>query len=339
MKPLTVREIADLVGGTFDGDGDAVVEGVAPLLTAGERDLAFLSQERHAGEVAACKAAAILMTPKAEAGDRPVIRVADPQKAVAQVVEALELEDQSHPFEGIHELASIDEGAELADGVSVGPFATVCAGARIGKDTVLYPGVFIGRRVVLGEACVVYPNACVMRECTIGNGVTLGPGSVIGSAGFGFHPTPEGFVRIQQLGTVIIEDGVQIGANTTIDRARFDATIVGKGVALDNLVQIAHNCSVGAHTIIASQSGLAGGTKLGAHCLLAGQIGVAAHVEIGDHTMIGAKSGVSASFKDGNIAISGYYAKEHRELLREIAAQRKVPDLIDRVRKIEKRLS
>jgi UDP-3-O-[3-hydroxymyristoyl] glucosamine N-acyltransferase len=339
MKSLTVREIADLVEGTLEGEGERVVEGVKPLKTAGEHDLSFLSQDRHVGEVPGCKAAVILLPPKAEVGDRPVIRVPDPQKAVVQVIAALELEDRSHPFEGIHEHACVDEEAELADGVSVGPFATVCAGARIGRNTVLYPGVFVGPGTVLGEACVLLPNACVMRQCTLGNRVTLGPGAIVGSAGFGFHPTPEGSVRIPQLGTVILEDDVHVGANTTIDRARFDATHVRKGAAFDNLVQIGHNCSVGPNTIIASQSGLGGGTKLGAHCLLAGQIGVAAHVEIGDHTMIGAKSGVAGSFREGNVAISGYYAKEHRESLRDQAAQRRLPELIERVRKIEKRLA
>ena len=341
MKSLTVREIADLVEGTLEGEGTGagVVEGVAPLKTAGERDLSFLSQTRHAGEVPGCKAAAILMPKKTDAGDRPVIRVPDPQTALVRVIAALELEDLSHPFEGIHEHACIDAEAELADGVSVGPFVTVSAGARVGKDTVLYPGVFIGPGAVLGEACVLYPNACVMRKCTIGNRVTLGPGAIVGSAGFGFHPTPEGSVRIPQLGTVILEDGVSVGANATIDRARFDVTHVRKGVAFDNLVQIGHNCLVGPNTIIASQSGLGGGTKLGAHCLLAGQIGVAAHVEIGDHTMIGAKSGVAGSFREGHVAISGYYAKEHKESLRDQAAQRRLPEFFKRIRKIEKRLS
>ena len=341
-KSLTVAEIAKQVGGTLESGGDLVIRGVESLQGAGEGDLSFLSEARNKKQLADCKATALLLPPAvdapAEMAVPGVIRIKDTQTAVAKVIGLLDLEVRDHPFQGIHERAFIDPAAELGDNVGVGPSATICAGARIGDDCVLYPGAFVGRDAVLGDRTVLFPNACVMRGCNVGSDVTLHPGAIIGAEGFGFHPTPKGLVRLPQLGTVVVEDGVSIGAHTTVDRARFGATYVLRGTALDNLVMLGHNVSVGPHTIIIAQTGISGGTKIGAHCVVAGQVGIVGHVEIGDGIMIGAKSGVARSFKDVR-AISGYYATEHREMKRFLAAQRKVPELIERVKELEKRLS
>ncbi|MEE8106088.1 MAG: UDP-3-O-(3-hydroxymyristoyl)glucosamine N-acyltransferase [Planctomycetota bacterium] len=337
-KSLTVAEIAEQVGGTLERGGDLVIRGVESLEGAREGDISFLSEVRNRKQLADCKATALLLPPVVDAPDCGVIRIKDTQTAIAKVIGLLELEVRDHPFVGIHERAYIDPAAELGDNVGVGPYATICAGAKIGSDCVIYPGAFIGRDAVLGDRTVLFPNASVMRGCNVGNDVTLHPGAIVGAEGFGFHPTAEGLVRIPQLGTVVVEDGVSIGAHTTVDRARFGATYVLRGTALDNLIMLGHNVSVGPHTIIIAQTGVAGGTKIGAHCVVAGQVGIVGHVEIGDGIMIGAKSGVARSFH-GVRAISGYYATEHREMKRFLAAQRKVPELIERVKELEKRLS
>ncbi|MGH7163874.1 MAG: UDP-3-O-(3-hydroxymyristoyl)glucosamine N-acyltransferase [Planctomycetota bacterium] len=336
--PLTVAELAELVAGKLEGDGAARITGVAPLASAGPSDLAFFSDRRHGRALAACRAGVVLLPPSTAAPrGLAAIRVKDPKKAMILAIRALKLEDTEPPFRGVHALAFVDEGATLGEGVVASPFATVCRGARIGDACVLYPGAFVDRDAVLGRGCVLFPHACVMHRCRLGNDVVLGPGAVVGHRGFGFHPTAEGLMRVPQLGTVIVEDGVCLGANTTVDRAGFDATVVRRGAALDNLIHVAHNCSVGEHTAIAALTGVAGGTKIGARCMIAGHVGIAGHVEIGDGAVIGAKSGVAGSVPAG-ATVSGLYAREHGRALREYAAIGHLPELLRRVRELEKKL-
>lgn len=335
---LTVAQIAEMLQGRLEGGGSALVTGVAPIRSAGPHDLAFFQEERYRAQLAECRAAAVLVPMKATApASCPVIRVKDPQAGFIAVIAALGLEKTDPPFRGVHPKAHVDPAARLGQGVDVGPFVTVCAGARIGDGCILYPGVFIDREVTLGKHCRLHPHACVMRGCTLGNEVVLGPGCVVGSEGFGFYPTPKGLVRVPQLGTVILEDGVNLGANTAVDRARFDATIVRRGAALDNLIHIAHNCSIGEHTAIAALTGVAGGTSIGSGCLIGGHVGIGGHIAIGDGTRVAGSAGVTGNVEAGQ-AVSGFYAHDHQDSLREYIALRRLPDLIRRVREIEKKL-
>ncbi|MFQ5845730.1 MAG: UDP-3-O-(3-hydroxymyristoyl)glucosamine N-acyltransferase, partial [Planctomycetota bacterium] len=259
---LTVAAVAELVSGRLEGDGAAAVTGVAPLQSAGPGDVSFLLQSRYARELRETRAAVVLISKTSDLRrDGPTIRVGDPQLAAIRVIGALGLEDRSHPFEGISDRAHVDPGARLDPGVAVAPFVTVCAGARVGAGTVLYPGSFVDRDVSIGRNCVLYPNACVLRSCRLGDRVVLGPGAAVGFDGFGFHPTSGGAVRVPQLGNVVVEDDAYLGANATVDRARFGSTRIGRGAALDNMVHVAHNCSIGDHTLIAAQTGLAGGVR------------------------------------------------------------------------------
>ena len=335
---LTVAEVAELCSGKLEGDGDATVTGVAPLKSAGPQDVSFLTQGRYAAQVTTTQAAVVLLAPDSDARrEGPMIRVEDPQAEAIRVIHALGLQDTSHPFEGVSDKAHIDPGAELGDGVVVAPFATICKGARIGAHCVLYPGAYVGRGVTLGSDCILHPHA-VVRHSEIGKRVVIGPGAVIGFDGFGYHPTAEGVIPVPQLGRVVLGDDVVVGANTTVDRARFDETRLGKNVALDNLVHVAHNCTIGEYTLIAAQTGLSGGAVLGARCLLAGQAGLMPNVEVGDDTRIAAKSGVARSFPGGG-ALSGHVAKEHGAALRELIELRRLPELAARIRKLEQQRS
>lgn len=335
---LTVAEVAELCSGKLEGDGGATVAGVASLKSAGPQDLSFLAQARYASQVPTTRAAAVLLAPDSDARrEGPVIRVEDPQAEAIRVIHALGLQDTSHPFEGVSDKADIDPAAELGDGVVVGPFVTICKGARIGANCVLYPGAYVGRGVTLGSDCVLHPHA-VVRNAEIGNRVVLGPGAVVGFDGFGFHPTAEGVMRVPQLGRVVLGDDVLVGANAAIDRARFDETRLHKSAALDNLVHIGHNCTIGEYTLIAAQTGLSGGAMLGARCLLGGQVGLTPNVEIGDDTRIVAKSGVSRSFPGGG-TLSGSLAKEHGAALRDLIELRRLPELAARIRKLEQQQS
>jgi len=336
--PKSVAEIAQAVGGVLRGRGDAPLTGAAPLESAGPEDIAYFSDVRYAAKVASSRAGAILVPERFSGEARcPVILVGDPALAMIRAIGALGLDRIPHPFRGVHPLASVDPSAALGREVSIGPFAVVAARARIGDGSVLYPGAFVDGDAVIGDGCILYPNACVMRRCVLGKKVILAPGAVIGADGFGFHPTREGLVPVPQLGTVIVEDGVHVGANSTVDRARFEATRIGRGSALDNLVHVGHNCTIGAHSALAALTGVAGGSKIGSGVLIGGHVGITGYVTIGDRARIGAKSGIGEDVP-ANGAVWGYYAKERTRALREQAAVGQLPEFLKRMKELEKRV-
>ena len=239
----------------------------------------------------------------------------------------LTLYEQSKPKKtGIDSLAYVASTAKIGENVYIAPFAYIGDYAEIGNDVMIHAHATIGEHVKIGNNCVVYPNTTVYHDCRIGNNCTLHAGSVIGADGFGFAPTPDGYEKIPQIGIVILEDNVEIGANTCIDRATMGATIIHKGVKLDNLIQVAHNVEVGENTVMASQVGVAGSTKIGKHCMFGGQVGLAGHIKITDHVNFGAQSGVISDIKEPTTVL-GAPAIQAKAFMRSSAIFNRLPDM------------
>jgi len=331
---MTVAQLSSLVAGVVDGDPDAVITGVAGIDSAREGDLTFLANPRYLPLFRKTSATAVIVPADfSEQSGVTVIRVADASLAFAQAVQALAPQAVRHP-QGIHERAVIDPAAVLEADVAVGAGAVIEAGARIGAGTVVYPGVYIGRDVQVGVGTIIYANVTVYERCIIGNGVIIHSGAVIGSDGFGYATVKGIHYKIPQTGIVVLEDDVEIGANVTVDRARFDRTVIGRGTKIDNLVQIAHNVSIGEHCIFVSQSGVAGSATLGSHVTVAGQAGVAGHITLGDGAVVGGQSGVIKSFPAGSV-VWGTPAQEMRATKKILAYTQRLPELVARIKQLE----
>ncbi len=292
---LTVSEIVALCGGRLRvGDPDFRISGFASLNEAEEGDLSFLGNEKYLNDYLESKAGAVLTVPDAPAArdGMAIIDVENPSLAFSQVLEDLQ---KKRAFEAsIHPTAFVDESAQV-EGVMIRANAVVEAGAKIGKGTEIGPGVVIERDVVIGEDCLLFANASVRERCILGNRVLLQPGAVIGAEGFGYELVEGRHRSIPQVGIVVLEDEVEVGANSTIDRARFGKTIIGEGTKIDNLVQIGHNVVIGKHNLIVAHAGIAGSSKIGNYVTIAAQCGLVGHLEIGDHVVLAAKTGVTKS--------------------------------------------
>jgi UDP-3-O-[3-hydroxymyristoyl] glucosamine N-acyltransferase len=334
----TTKDIADFVGGELVGDGSVPISGINGINEAGKGDLAFLLSAKQEDLISSTKASAVIV-PKdvRKTFDKPIIKVDSPSIAFSRIIEVVMPDRIPHP-KGIHPTAIVSKKAVLAGGVALGPYTAVEDGADIGEGTVIYPFSYIGKNSRIGKRCIIYPNVTIREEVTIGSNVIIHPGSVIGSDGFGYDTRPDGtHVKIPQLGTVVIEDDVEIGACVTIDRARFARTVIGKGTKIDNLVQIAHNVVMGPNCIIAGQSGISGSSTLGRNVVLGGQVGVADHLKLGDFVMAGAKTGISKSFP-AKTTLFWYPAKPVDKARAIIASIGLLPKLYERVRKLEERL-
>ena len=264
-----------------------------------------------------------------------LIRVDNAYESLAKL---LNLYEMSKPKKtGVDPLAYIAPTAKIGQNVYIAPFACVADGAEVGDNTVLHPHATVGTSAKVGSDCILYPHATVYHDCRVGNNCILHAGSVIGADGFGFAPSPEGYEKIPQIGIVILEDNVEVGANTCIDRATMGATIIRKGVKLDNLIQIAHNVEVGSHTVMASQVGIAGSTKVGEWCMFGGQTGLAGHIKIGNKVNLGAQSGVPGSIKDGQNLI-GTPPMELKAYFKSSAVFRKLPDMYHELNSLKKEI-
>ncbi len=297
---FTIEEIASMVGGTIEENHDGIlISGVASVSEAGQGDLTFLGNPRYLSGLVQSKAAAALVALDFSETIPPVkIKVENPSLAFARVIEKFAPPPVVYPA-GIHPTAAIGEGVKIEDNVSVQPYAVIEAGAQIGAGTIVGAHVFVGQNSHLGANCHLHPGVIIRENARIGARVVIHSGSVIGSDGFGYEFSGGKHVKIPQTGIVQIDDDVEIGANVTIDRARFGRTWIQEGSKIDNLVQIAHNVVVGKHAILVSQVGISGSSRIGNYAVLAGQVGVVGHVEIGDQAIIGAKSGVSKSVPNG----------------------------------------
>lgn len=336
----TLKEIAEILGAELEGDPRREISGLAPIEEAVEGELTFLANKKYRKYLSTTRASAVIATPHTEvpAERLAVLRMEDPYLGFVKALRTF------HPWEryappGIHDSSVVDPSAVLGEEVTVGANAVLGRNVRIGARTVIAESAVVCDDVIIGEDCLVYPNVTLLAGTQIGSRVIIHAGTTLGSDGFGFAPHDGVYEKIPQVGHVIVEDDVEIGANCAIDRGTIGHTLIRKGAKLDNLIQIAHNVEVGEHTVIAAQTGVSGSTVLGHHVVLAGQVGLVGHIEIGDHVTIGAKAGVSKDLGGEGTMYRGTPAREIHEELRLEAALRHLPDLIRTVRRQENRIT
>ena len=323
-------------GGELIGDPAVKITGAASLAEATSGEISFFVNRKYVGLLRKTRASAVFVPPDfAEQITAAQIRVSNPAKAFEQVV--LKLAPRPITLApGVHPSAIVNPGAQLGEGVSIQPHAVIEAGAKIGDDTIIGAGTYIGHETVIGAACLIYPRVTIRERTRIGSRVIIHSGAVIGADGFGFEMVDGRHEKIQQLGIVQIDDDIEIGANTTIDRARFGRTWIQQGVKIDNLVQIAHNVVIGKNSVIVAQTGISGSTRVGERVMMGGQVGIVGHLEIAEGTLIAAQSGVSKSLPGG--VWFGYPAVPLAEAKRQIAWIHRLGKLFERVKQIEKKL-
>ena len=333
---LTLQEIAKLCGGELKGDAAGKITGAASLDEAAEGEIAFYNNPKYMPRLRSTRASAVFVPADFDEKIAPAqIRVADPSIAFEQVV--LKLAPKPIVFApGIHATAIVDPTAKLGARVSIQPHAVIDAGVTIEDETVVGAGTYVGHETSIGRGCMIHPNVTIRERTKIGSRVIIHGGAVIGADGFGFEFKDGRQRKIPQIGIVQIDDDVEIGANTTIDRARFGRTWIQEGVKIDNLVQIAHNVIIGKHSVIAAQVGISGSVRLGERVSLAGQVGIVGHATIGDGTMVAAQSGVSKNIPGG--VWFGYPAVPFEEAKRQFAWVHRLGKLFERVKALEKKL-
>ncbi len=332
----TTGELAGLVDGNLVGDPDLVIKGVSGVRESKEDTITFAENEEYFQAAQSSKAAAVIVPEAVEKSDKVIIRVKNARLAFAKIASLFAPQVFFQP--GIHPTAVIAETAELGQGVSIHPRVVISEDAVIADNVILAPGVYVGPGVEIGKNTVIHPNVVIEYDSVIGSEVIIHGGTVIGSDGYGFVTDGSGHHKIPQLGNVIIEDRVEIGANVTVDRGTSGPTVIGEGTKIDNLVQVAHNVRIGPENLIVAQVGIAGSTKLGRRVTLAGQSGVVGHLEVGDNTTLAVNSILTKNAPE-EVFYSGTPAQDHRQELREQAARRKLPGLIKKIKKMEKEIA
>jgi UDP-3-O-[3-hydroxymyristoyl] glucosamine N-acyltransferase len=336
---FTAQQIAAILGGNIDGDPDAVVKSVAKIEEAKEGDLCFLANPKYEEYIYTTKASVILISNSFEINGQispTLIRVKDAYGSFAILLEKYNEMISGAAKTGIEEYAKIATTATLGKNVYVGSFSYIGENVKLGDNVKIYPGCFVGDNTVIGNNTQIYAGVRIYHQCILGADIIIHSGTIIGGDGFGFAPMQDGtYKKIPQLGNVIIEDNVEIGTNTTIDRATMGSTIIRKGVKLDNLIQVAHNVEIGENTVIAAQTGISGSTKIGKNCLIGGQVGIVGHITIADGTRINAQSGVSKPVIENNVTISGSPAFDYKSSLKSQAIFRNLPELTQRLQKLE----
>ncbi len=333
---ISLAQLAGVLGGTLEAPPDRLVNGLKGIEEAGPGDVAFLANPKYAPALPACRAGVVLVRPDQKVPQGlPVIRVADPYLAYAKLLTMATA--RPHQALGVHPRAVVEETAQLGSEVSIHALAYVGAGAIIGDRVTLHPGVYVGPGASVGDDSVLQPNVTLYHGCRVGKRCIIHSGTVIGADGYGFVPEGDRHFKIPQVGVAQIDDDVELGANNTIDRAATGVTWVKSGVKTDNMVHIAHNCVIGENSLLVAQVGISGSSKLGRNVVLGGQAGVAGHITVGDRVMVGAQSGLAQDVPAGEI-ISGTPAMPHRLWLRTRSLIRKLPDLFERVKVLEKAL-
>ena len=324
---FSAKQIAEFIQGTIVGDENSTVHTFAKIEEGMPGAISFLSNPKYTHYIYDTQSSIVLVNKDFEPEKEIKATLIKVDNAYESLAKLLNLYEMSKPKKtGIDPLAYIAPTAKIGENVYIAPFACVGDNAEIGDNTSLHPHATVGSGAKVGNNCILYPHVTVYHDCRIGNNCILHAGSVIGADGFGFAPSPEGYEKIPQIGIVVLEDNVEIGANTCIDRATMGATFIRKGVKLDNLIQIAHNVEVGSHTVMASQVGIAGSTKVGEWCMFGGQVGVAGHITIGNKVNMGAQSGVNGSVKDGKVLI-GTPPIEFKNYFKSSAVFKKLPDM------------
>ena len=336
---FTAKQIADFIGGRVEGDENAAVHTFAKIEEGQPGAISFLSNPKYTHFLYDTKSTIVLVNDDLELEQSisaTLIRVKNAYEAVAKL---LQLYASMQPKKtGIDSLAFVSPKATIGKDVYIGAFACIGDGAVIGDGTQIFPHVVIGDGVKIGAGCLLYPNVTIYQGCQLGANVTIHAGSVIGADGFGFAPNVDGYEKIPQIGVVIIEDNVEIGANTCIDRSTMGQTIIRKGVKLDNLIQVAHNCEVGENTVMSAQVGMAGSTKIGAWCMVGGQAGFSGHIQIADKTFVGAQSGVIKNTKGNGEALIGSPAVDPKLFFKARAIDAKLPDMYKQIAALQKEI-
>jgi len=329
---MRLREIAEITGGRIIGNPDVEIKGVAGLREAEAGDITFLSGRRNMEHLFTTRATAIILQEEIKGISKEMLIVDNPSLTYAKVLEIF----YKRPYipRGISEKAMIEEGVVLGSDISIYPFVYIGRGCRIGDRVSIFPNVYIGEGVNIGNDTMIYPNVTIREGVSIGERVIIHPGTVIGADGFGYVQEAGRHHKIPQVGGVIIEDDVEVGANVTIDRATTKETIIGAGTKIDNLVQIGHNVRIGRNCIIVAQVGIGGSSEIGDGTILGGQVGVRDHVKIGKGVMVGAKAGITHDVADGEV-VSGFPEMPHKEWLRLQAIYSRLPEYIRRLKRFE----
>lgn len=333
---FSAKQIAQFVQGVIEGDENATVNTFAKIEDGKPGAISFLSNPKYTNYIYDTESSIVLVDKSVEL-EKPtkatLIKVDNAYECVAKLLQLYE--SMKPKKKGIDSLAFISPSAKIGENVYIGAFAYIGDNVVIGDGCQIYPNVVICENAKVGNDCLFYPNVTIYHDCHVGNRVTLHAGSVVGSDGFGFAPSENGYDKIPQIGIVTIEDDVEIGANTCIDRSTMGSTFVRKGVKLDNLVQIAHNTDIGANTVMSAQVGIAGSTKVGQWCMFGGQVGIAGHITIGNKVFLGAQSGVPSSLKD-NQTLIGTPPMEKLPYFKSQAIFQKLPDLYKQIQKLQK---
>jgi UDP-3-O-[3-hydroxymyristoyl] glucosamine N-acyltransferase len=340
---IAAKEIAFMLGGVLEGDGEALVNRPGKIEQGGAGTLTFLANPKYETYAYTTEAAVLLVhknfKPAMPVAASALIRVDDVYASVAMLLEKFSVQTRLGGG-GVSEKAFIHPDARLEEGVSIGTFTVIEEGACVGEGTIIHPQVFLGKNVKIGRHCTLYPGVKIYHDCEIGDHCILHANVVVGSDGFGFAPQQDGsYKKIPQIGNVIIEEGVEIGANTTIDRATMGSTLIRRGVKLDNLIMVAHNVEIGENTVVAAQAGFAGSTKIGKNCRIGGQAGFVGHITVADGTQVQAQSGVASPVEEPGTAWYGSPALPYNQYLRSYAIFKKLPDLYKKINALEKKLS
>ncbi|MGC2423734.1 MAG: UDP-3-O-(3-hydroxymyristoyl)glucosamine N-acyltransferase [Nitrospirota bacterium] len=331
----TLQELADAVGAQAEGDSQVRIKGLASLKAAGPGEITFITSMKHAKELSDTRASAVIAAPGVDVGGRPCLRTKNPYLAFAKLLTLFT--PKTEVPKGIMDGAKVNSEASIGLDAAIYSNVFVEAGAKIGDRTVLYPGVYVGKGSSVGADCIIYPNVVIREKVRIGDRVIIHGGVVIGADGFGYATDAGKRFKIPQIGGVVIEDDVEVGANSTIDRGALGDTIIGRGTKIDNLVQVGHNVLIGEDSILVAQVGVSGSTEVGRRVVIGGQTGLVGHIKIGDGAQIGAKSGVMNDVEAGQV-YSGSPAAPHAEWLKMQAALRKLPEYRKRILDLEKKL-
>jgi len=333
---ITIGELATGIGGSLVGDAGIVVGSICDIEKAGSGDLAFVFGRKYAPLLKKTNASCVVVPDDMGSAPVPVIRCKNPNIAFKKSVELIMPGAISHPT-GIHKSAVLGKSVKLGKDVAIGACAYLEDNAEISDGTVVYAHCYIGRSVKVGKACIIYPNVTVRENSKIGDRVIIHPGCVIGADGFGYERTQRGHEKIPHIGGVILGDDVELGAGVTVDRAKIAYTRIGQGTKIDNLVQIAHNVTIGKNCIIVSQTGISGSVKIGDNVMMAGQVGLVDHIEIGDNVMVAAQSGIMKSVP-ANTIVWGSPARPFKEAQKIYVLSHKLPEIYKRLLAVEKKL-
>lgn len=336
---FTAKQIAELTGGSVEGNENVAVWTVAKIEQGHPGAISFLANPKYTPYIYTTESSIVIVRNDFIA-EQPItatlIRVDDPYATIAHLLQMV-AELTEPKYSGVEQPCHIAEGVEVSADCYIGAFAYISDGVKLGKNVQIHPRAYIGKNVTVGDNTIIKPGATIYHNCVIGNNVTIHAGVVIGGDGFGFAPTDGHYDKIPQIGNVVIEDNVEIGANTTIDRATMGSTVIKKGVKLDNLIQVAHNVEIGENTVMAAQVGVAGSTKIGCNNMVGGQVGFAGHITIGDNNAIGAQSGIPNSVGSGH-RLMGYPAVEASQFARNTVYIKKLAEMAQKIEQLQSEL-